>query len=279
MTLLFILAALLTVAVIYALFFLLFKLIWILLKKDSNKWPLIWAGVSTAVFGILLSAVMAWSVYKVISPFRGMIERFSANPTPVYGERIYTDPVYRFELDVFNGMDFSEWMEFDDIDVKVGFDTNLLKKESPSSSNQAVNTFFGAILFRQSDVDEGHPLEELRKNLNTFSNNRREMEILSEENVTVDGYPALFITGKAFGNRGESIPFWLNAISAPYEQVFYVITFIVETNNAELNVLAANQAQQMARSLRLENGASLPPATDAQPPLETNENQPETTTK
>ena len=59
-----------------------------------------------------------------------MMNRYSANPAPVFGEHVYTDPLYRFQLDVFDGMDFSEWMEWDDVDVKLGVDTNVFKTDA-----------------------------------------------------------------------------------------------------------------------------------------------------
>ena len=245
------------ILVTYAVFFLVFKIIWMIIKKQGNKWPLIWAGVCTVVFSVAVGATMAWGVYKVVSPFRGMMARYSQNPEPVYGEHVYTDPVYRFELDVFDGMDFSDWMEWDDIDVKIGIDMNVLKQDAPENIQDG--SLLGAFLLRQSDIDvnEEHPLEDLRETMASLSQSAR-IQILSQDYYTVNGQPAAFITGKLFGNQGEIIPMRLTAMTAPYGQVFYVATFVFRQdgpNDAE----SAQKAEQMARSLRLENGEALPP--------------------
>ena len=251
MTLLVILALLAVVAV-YAVFFLVFKLIWILLKKNSNKWPLIWAGVCTVVFGVLFVGFTAWGVYKVVSPFKGMITRLQNNPQPVYGERVYTDPVYRFDLDVFNGMDFSNWMEFDDIDAKVGVDMNAFRNY-PSDEEEDANErqFMAVLLLRQDDVDEGHPLQALREAL-ASTDHRQDLEILSQEDFTLDGYPAMFATGRAYARNGKRMFLAVTAVADAYRQVFYVIAFSPDYPEAVEN------ATQTARSLRLENGSSLP---------------------
>ena len=253
-----ILLLLLGILAVYAVCFLVFKVIWMLCKKEGNKWPLIWAGVCTVVFGIFISAITAWGVYKVVSPFRGMMTRYSENPAPVYGERVYTDPVYRFQLDVFDGMDFSEWMEWDDVDVKLGINMNLFKKAQEENAQDG--SVLTALLLRQNDIDmtEEHPLENLREGLASAANSRK-LQILSQEDYTVNGLPAAFVTGQAFGNRGEIVPIWLTAITAPHGQVFYVATFVFQANG-ETDPQTIAQAEQMARSLRLENGEMLPQA-------------------
>lgn len=255
---------LLGIVAVYAVFFLVFKLIWILIKKEGNKWPLIWAGICTVLFGIFISAVTAWGVYKVVSPFRGMMNRYSANPAPVFGEHVYTDPLYRFQLDVFDGMDFSEWMEWDDVDVKLGVDTNVFKTDADRPTQDG--SMLAAVLLRQNDIDvnEEHPLEDLRQWL-VSAGNSRSVQILSQEDFTVNGLPAMFITAQAFGNRGEVIPVWMTAMAAPHGQVFFVATFVVQQTGQD-NEEAAAKAKQMALSLRLENGEALPlPATEPLP--------------
>ena len=256
MTLLIILA-LLSLLAVYAVFFLLFKLVWILMKKNSNKWPLIWAGVSTVIFGTVLIGLSAWGVYKVVSPFRGMLGRLSENPTPVYGERIYTDPVYRFQLNVFNGMDFSEWMELDDVNVKIGGDMNSFRDfTSPEEKEAAEKEFVAVILLRQEDVDDGHPLQDMREILASLDNQRRDVEILSQEDFLADGYPAMLVTGRIYTRDGQPIFFSISAIADVYQQVFYAVSFSPE------NPTAVEYAEKTVRSLRLENGSSLPAAAD-----------------
>ena len=71
MTTLIILLLVAAVAV-YAVFFLLFKVIWIILKKSSNKWPLILAGICTILFSGAVIGTAAWhskyDIYITYSP-------------------------------------------------------------------------------------------------------------------------------------------------------------------------------------------------------------------
>lgn len=246
MTILLILLILVLVA-IYAVFFLLFKVVWMILKKNKNKWPLILAGISTVLFLVVFGGAAAWGAYKVVSPFRGVISRISDDKAPEYGQRVYTDPVYRFEVDVYDGMDFSEWMHFDDLDVKAGIDTNVFKKDDAGKSYEGPITF--AVLLRQTDVDDGHPLEDLRQAL-AAGIQRRQLDITSEEELTIDGRPALYVSGTAYSNRGESAPFWLTAAFDDYGQVFYAVTFTVGQG-------ADGNAEKTARSLRFVSAPAL----------------------
>lgn len=252
MTFLIIMLLLILVA-IYAVFFLLFKVVWMILKKNTNKWPLILAGLSTVLFLVVFGGAAAWGAYKVVSPFRGIISRISEDKAPEYGERVYTDPVYRFEVDVYDGMDFSEWMHFDDVDVKLGIDTNAFKKDNAGKSYEGPITFAG--LIRQTDVDDGHPLEDLRGAL-AAGLQRRQLDITDEQELTIDGRPALYVAGTAYSNRGESAPFWLTAAYDNYGQVFYVITFTVGEG-------ADGNAEKTARSLRFVSGPALTQAAPA----------------
>ncbi len=266
-----IILALLGVVIVYAVFFLLFKLLWMILKKNSNKWPLILSGICTIVFGIVLGALAGWGVYKVVSPFRGMMARLDDNPAPVYGERVYTDPIYRFELDVFNGIDFSEWMDFDDLDVKIGVDMNAFKKnQTDAEEDQNERQFVGAVILRQEDADEGHPLQPLREAL-ASTDHRQDLEVLSQEDFLMDGYPAMFVTGRVYARNGKRLFVALNAMSDEYRQVFYVIALSADLPES------AETAIQTARSLRLENGLALPSQEDAQALLSAEEQPADTT--
>ena len=121
---------LLGITAVYAVFFLLFKIIWMILKKSSNKWPLILAGVATVLLGTVTALSAYYGVKKIIKPFNPIIAA-AQTPEPVYGEKAFNSPEYGTELTVYDGMTFSDWMHFGEIDLTVGIDTNALKKMPP----------------------------------------------------------------------------------------------------------------------------------------------------
>ena len=61
---------LLGITAVYAVFFLLFKIIWMILKKSSNKWPLILAGVATVLLGTVTALSAYYGVICGLYPFR-----------------------------------------------------------------------------------------------------------------------------------------------------------------------------------------------------------------
>ena len=85
MTILIILA-LLALGVIYAVFFLLCKVAWLIFKSHSNKGPLITAGVCTVLLSVLIGTGIWLGTRAVLAPFQGIKERIAQNPAPVYGE-------------------------------------------------------------------------------------------------------------------------------------------------------------------------------------------------
>ena len=129
--LLFLLLGLLAV---YAVFFLFFKVIWKLCKKDRNKWPLILAGICTALLTACVIGAAVWGVYKVMEPLRPIQQRLAAHPQPIYGTRTYKDPVYPLSFQISDGMDFSEWISLSDVKVKLGINTNLFRKDAKGHS-------------------------------------------------------------------------------------------------------------------------------------------------
>lgn len=229
---------LIAAAVVYAVFFLIFKLIWMIIKKQSNKWPLILAGICTVLFCGAAIGGTVWGVYKVMKPFAGIAERVQANPQPVYGESVYTDPEYGFTLEVFNGMDFSNWMNFDGVNVKLGIDTNVFKKDNAGKSIETPVTL--AALVRAQNVKEKTSVSALEEGLE--NNKDRRLEITKMYRTNIQGNPALYVAGNAYGNRGESIPIWL--LAAEKGDYVYFIAVM------QISEQPTGQPQQMVQSLR-----------------------------
>lgn len=215
-----ILLLLIAAAVVYAVFFLIFKLIWMIIKKQSNKWPFILAGVCTVLFCGTVIGGAAWGIYKVFKPFSPIADRVKNNPAPVYGQTIYTDPEYGFSLTVFDGMDFSEWIHFDGADLKLGIDTNVFKKDN--AGKDAAQTVMLAALLRLPNRDGKISVDALEEGLK--NNTDRRLEITEMHRMTIDGSPALYVAGKGYSNRGESVPVWLMA--AEKDGYVYFVAFM-----------------------------------------------------
>lgn len=212
-----ILLLLIAAAVVYAVFFLIFKVIWMIIKKQSNKWPLILAGVCTVLFCGAAIGGAVWGVYKVMKPFSGIVERVKANPQPVYGQTVYTDPEYGFQLTVFNGMDFSDWMHFGKADVKLGIDTNVFKKDNAGKNMEGPVTVAAlARLENEPDETSVQAWEQALK-----ANKDRRLEVNEIRRTSIDGRPALYVSGTAYSNQGDSIPVWLLA-AEDGKYVYYI---------------------------------------------------------
>ncbi|MBR3632122.1 MAG: hypothetical protein IKN49_03550 [Elusimicrobiaceae bacterium] len=132
---------LLAIAAVYGLFFIIFKLIALLRKNKSNKGPLIWAGVATAII-VVLSAVALYRVYqRVTKPFQPIIQTVRSQQHPIYGQRLYIDPQYGFSITTYNGMVFSQWIKLGDIEALAGIDTNIFLKQMPAKEKTLTSIF------------------------------------------------------------------------------------------------------------------------------------------
>ncbi len=229
---------LLAAAAVYAVFFLIFKLIWMIIKKQSNKWPLILAGVCTVLFCAAAVGGTVWGVYKVTKPFKGIVQSIRQNPMPIYGETVYTDPEYGFELTVFNGMEFSDWMHFSGADVKLGIDTNIFKKDNAGKNMEGPVTL--AALARVKNDSDKTSLQSLEKAL--ANNKDRRIEVNELRRTSLNGHPALYFAGTAYSNHGDKIPVWMTA-AEDGKYVYYAAVMQVSEQ-------PTSQPQQMVQSLR-----------------------------
>ena len=189
---------LLGAAVTYGLFFLLFKLIWILLKKQSNKWPLILSGIFTGITWAAIIITVYLLVSMAIAPFKTIIDDISQHPDPVYGERVYHDPVYPITVNVFDGMQFSDWIHLDKTAVKIGIDTNFIKEKSGKKPPLTLS-----LLVRNTTPNKGEQafFAEADKILAQGQQQRR-LQLSQRQQLTLGGKPAYFVKGTLATNSG-----------------------------------------------------------------------------
>lgn len=226
---------------VYAVFFLIFKLIWMIIKKQGNKWPLILAGVCTVLFGGAVIGGAIWGVHKIIKPFKPITQSITANPAPIYGESVFADPQYGFELTVFDGMTFSDWINFEGASLKLGIDTNIFKKDNAGKSIQEPVTI--TALLRLKNDSDSTSIYALQKALE--ENKDRRLEVHDIQRVSVSGQPALYAFGTAYSNRGESIPVWMIAAENGKHVYYVLVTQIFKDSE-----VTPTQPEQILHSLR-----------------------------
>ncbi len=236
-----IIMALIVLLVVFAVFFLFFKVAWLIFSKNTNRGPLIAAGVCTALLTVLVGVGIYQGYRAVVAPFRGVIARVQANPAPIYGEHSYEDDTYPFKLTVYDGMDFSNWINLAGIQLKIGIDTNAFKKGSTEQTN---NEPLLAVIVRQANVSSKYPLEDLQKKLAEIED-QRQLELTSAQVTQINGLPAYQAVGEAYTNRGK-IHFWLTAVQAQPDTLYYMGAFDIQGSQTW-----AEQAQTMINSFSL----------------------------
>ncbi len=240
MTILIILALLALVAV-YAVFFLLCKVGWLIFKSHSNKGPLITAGVCTVLLSVLVGGGIWLGTRAILAPFQGIKARIAQNPAPIYGEHTYQDERFPFELTVYDGMDFSNWINLGGLQLKLGADTNLFKKDSAGKTPQ--NGLF-ALLIRQAPIEAEDPLSVLPSQLQAAQAQRR-LTVTSAQLTTINGLPAYQAQGEAYSNRGK-VNFWVTNFQADPGTLYYVVILALN-DTPEIT----QQALGMENSFRL----------------------------
>lgn len=228
---------LVVLAIVYAVFFGIFKLIWIIFKKERNFWPLVLAGVSTVGFAALIVGGTWWAAHKIIRPFTPIITSVQNNPTKVFGPWDYRDNTYPFELTVFDGMAFSDWMHFSPVALKLGLDTNAFKKPTDENAN-----FWGIVLAVNSKSDEKEPFKPLQEAL---SSKDRRLKITYQESTVINGLPAYKAEGIAYSNRGP-LNAWVAAYHTAPTEVTYVAVISSSENEAEKATTVLNSFHLIA---------------------------------
>ena len=225
-------------AVTYAVFFCVFKLIWVLLKKERNFWPLTLAGIGTLLMALLIGGSVWWASHKVMEPFKPLIASVQNNPELVFGERTYQDAVYPFEMTVFDGMEYSNWISISDIHLKIGIDTNVFKEKTNEDSSFLMN-----ILVQPPPVEAADPFAPLKEGLSSAAKQRR-LEIYSQEETIINGVPAYLVSGVAYTNNGL-VSLWLGGYVAPTGDTYYVGILGVGPENF------SDKANTMLQSVRV----------------------------
>lgn len=212
---------LLCAAVLYGVFFLIFKLIWLLFGNKRNLWPLILAGAATAGVAVM-TFIAAHNAYtRFIRPVTPIIEAAQTRTAPVYGQQTYTDPRYGFTLTLYNGTVTGDWMDFSPVSVLLAFDVNgLTVKNSQDFAGFAV-----AREVKDKNADAHQIMAELVPQLRQARSARGELTVLAEPAAADAGAGAtasfLPVMLRTEGTE-QGIPAFL-LIAARGHEVYYLI--------------------------------------------------------
>ncbi|MBQ8844235.1 MAG: hypothetical protein IJ016_05615 [Elusimicrobiaceae bacterium] len=116
----------------FGIFFLIFKLIWILFKKKRNFWPLVISGVLSGIV-VLAAGIFSYAMYRqFVKPFDPIVQTVKTQTTLVDGHRLYTNPL-GFAVTLHDGTTLSNWLTVDDWSFLIGVDTNMfVNKKDPN---------------------------------------------------------------------------------------------------------------------------------------------------
>ena len=211
---------LIALAVLYGIFFLIFKLIWLLCKSKRNFWPLILAGVSS-VLVIAATVLLAVSAFnRLVKPFTPIMEAMSSSE-PVYGQQTYTSPDNAFSLTLYDGMVPSDWIRLNELEVLVGLDTNALK-----AKNVSKNLLDGFVLIKQTKPEDRTPeqlLEDLSAAiLQSEAGDEMDLEAVTPFDAGANSAAAI-VHGTVYSDSSDQIIPTAILIAKKADKTYYVI--------------------------------------------------------
>lgn len=220
-----IILGLLCAAVLYGIFFLIFKLVWLLFKNKRNLWPLVLSGAATAAVITLTVLATVHAVRTFVRPFNPIIEAAQNQTAPVYGVRPYVDTRYGFSLQLHNGTVMSDWIDWHSIAFLAGFDTNALLKTQDGNASFPLAAFG---IIREEKSDNANAYEIMQEILNELNEGggRRQVQVGDPVRQYVGpNADAYVISGTAYSASGQQgLPFYF-MVAALGKTVYYIAGF------------------------------------------------------
>ena len=264
------LAMLIIAVVVYAGFFLVFKLGWIIAGKKRNKWPLILAGLATVLLFAVVVGALIFGTNKYVLPVMELVDKTAQKTTLTTGVRPYTDPKYGFTINLAGGTEMSKWIKYKkNQDLLIGLDTNMgillrQQKQQPSKDRQLPP--MSALIIA---VDKRKPVQDVTKFLNYQAN---KFIKASGTNYTVTAEPDYSIPNTVFmQGKGEADgqPFVIYNLATVQGDLQYRIWAPANGNPAYLQMV-----KDEIRSFRPAGVPPAPLASQAPAPLPVRENLP-----
>lgn len=212
-------------AVLYGIFFLIFKLIWLLFKRKRNLWPLLLAGAATAAFITLAAVATTHAVRTFVRPFNPIIEAARTQTAPVYGRRPYTDARYGFGLTLYNGTVMSEWIDWNNFSLLAGVDTNALLRNKAGQSGGPFAMFALLREVKDEDADAEKIMNDIVRQISQAQFQGRVETEEPAPDFIGGGAQAYFVSGTFYNSSvPEGMPFSL-LVAAQGKTVYYVVGF------------------------------------------------------
>ena len=211
-----ILALLILAAMIYGVFFLIFKLGWVIAGKKANKWPLILAGASTVLlFGVFILGIML-GVNKYFAPVKNVVEHTFEKTQITTGIRPYTNPQYGFTINLFGGTELGEPIRHSSKNQFIlGFDTNfgpLMRQQKQKPVEKRTLPPMSALVLI---INQKAPVADTQKELAKMA---QAFQKSGEGSYTVTTPPDYSIPNMVFmegqGSTSDGLPFMLFAALA-----------------------------------------------------------------
>lgn len=224
-----ILAFLILAALVYVVFFLIFKLGWVIAGKKRNKWPLILAGLATVVlFAVAIISIML-GVNKYVMPFMALVDKTMQKTEITTGIRPYTDPKYGFTINLFGGTEMSEWIEIDrKQSIAAAFDTNagaIMKKNQGQQNNKAQTPISGFVAYIQEDKPLANVQEYLQEQADEIAEKQsQQFQLTAEPDFSVPN--TVFLQGKGESNNGLPITIYMT-FAAQDDLRYIVVGFVI----------------------------------------------------
>ena len=227
-----ILFLLVIVAVVYGIFFLIFKLGWIIAGKNKNKWPLILAGIATVLlFAVsIISTIMG--VNKYIMPIMPLVEKTIQKTDITTGVRPYTDPKYGFTINLFGGTETSDWININNnSSLLLGFDTNIgaisKKNQGQQEAQNFVSPISGLVVYvnkiePQANVQEY--LQEMAEDVVQAQNTQ--FKLLAEPDYSIPN--TVFLEGEGTTQQGRTYQAFV--VFAAQDDLSYAVLGFVSGN-------------------------------------------------
>ncbi len=204
-----------------------FKLIFWLAKNNRNLWPLILAGVGTCMIAVVVVGGAVWVYHKSTAPFRPLIERLASTPSWQEGERSYHDNTFPFSITVFDGMDFSDWIRFQQTYVKIGIDTNFFRSSKQAAPTHIPTHIMSALVRLPHTQNTDRPFE-FWETLQSQNMPSGKIEVFEKRETTINNLPSYWVKMIIYtSNSGQmlstEIPVWIAGIADPENKVIYYV--------------------------------------------------------
>ena len=228
-----ILALLILAAMIYGVFFLIFKLGWVVAGKNTNKWPLILAGISTVLlFAVSILSLMV-GLNKYVSPIMDVVNTTLQKTEITTGVRPYTDPKYGFTINLFGGTEMTKWIEIDkESSLIFGFDTNIgaVSKKNRTMQNDAnmIPPISGLLVFVQQEEPLANVQEYLMQQVNALQETQNyQFQLKGEPDYSVPN--TVFLEGEGISPQGKN--FKVHMAFAAQDDLRYMLIGFVTGNS------------------------------------------------